>query len=194
MNYFLDTEFFEDGHKKPIELISIGLVSEEGREFYAENMDVKRGSLSPWLKQNVVPHLTWKDDFMMPTGRGEVITDQLASGKYADKDKSYLGHMLLPHDDIGPEILKFIGMDPKPKFWAYFADYDWVVFCQIFGNMMRLPETFPMFCRDLKQEMKRLDIEKPSFVSTGPKHNALADARWNLELFKYLKTRGMTPF
>ena len=31
--YFIDTEFMEDGHT--IELISIGICCEDGREFYA---------------------------------------------------------------------------------------------------------------------------------------------------------------
>lgn len=37
MKYFFDTEFIEDG--KTIELLSIGIVSEDGREFYAESLD-----------------------------------------------------------------------------------------------------------------------------------------------------------
>jgi hypothetical protein len=37
MRYWLDTEFIEDGHT--IDLISIGIVAEDGRELYAENME-----------------------------------------------------------------------------------------------------------------------------------------------------------
>ena len=37
------------------------------------------------------------------------------------------------------------------SFYAYYADYDWVVFCWVFGKMIDLPEGFPMYCRDLKQ-------------------------------------------
>lgn len=33
MRYFYDTEFIDDG--RTIELISIGMVSEDGREYYA---------------------------------------------------------------------------------------------------------------------------------------------------------------
>ena len=33
VKYFFDTEFYEDG--KTIDLISIGIVAEDGREFYA---------------------------------------------------------------------------------------------------------------------------------------------------------------
>ena len=38
-----------------------------------------------------------------------------------------------------------------PEFYAYYADYDWVAFCWIFGKMIDLPKGFPMYCRDLKQ-------------------------------------------
>jgi hypothetical protein len=55
MKYFLDTEFIE----KPctIELISIGIVSEDGRELYLESSDVDLTDVDPWLKENVIPHL-----------------------------------------------------------------------------------------------------------------------------------------
>lgn len=43
--------------------------------------------------------------------------------------------------------------DENPEFYAYYADYDWVVFCWLFGKMMDLPEGFPKYCQDLKQIM-----------------------------------------
>ena len=62
MKYFIDTEFHE--HKKPttvlgipisrtwtIDLISIGIVSEDGREYYAMNSDLnlKYAKRHEWL-------------------------------------------------------------------------------------------------------------------------------------------------
>jgi len=38
-------------------------------------------------------------------------------------------------------------------FYAYYADYDWVVFAQLFGKMKDLPKGFPMYCKDLKQSL-----------------------------------------
>jgi hypothetical protein len=54
--FFLDCEFIE----KPcsIELISIGLVSEDNRELYLESSDVDLSNVDPWLRDNVLPHLT----------------------------------------------------------------------------------------------------------------------------------------
>lgn len=63
MKYYLDTEFHEY-RKKPffgepidtIELISIGIVSGRGQEFYAicKEFDVKAAWNNDWLKQNVL--------------------------------------------------------------------------------------------------------------------------------------------
>ena len=55
--YCYDTEFLEDG--TTIELISIGIVASDGREYYAVNsdMDTERIYGDPWLKENVWPHL-----------------------------------------------------------------------------------------------------------------------------------------
>lgn len=46
---------------------------------------------------------------------------------------------------------KFNYPPTNPEFYAYYADYDWVAFCWIFGKMMDLPKCFTMYCRDLKQ-------------------------------------------
>ena len=154
MNYFLDTEFIEDGHQEPLVLLSIGLVSEDGREYYAENTEASIARANAWVQNNVVPHFTGP---------------------------------MKKRSEIASDILKFIGMDTKPKFWGYFADYDWVLFCQLFGKMIDLPPTFPMFCWDLKQEMDRLGVSKPLIEGCGPEHHALSDARWNKAFYTYLQ-------
>jgi hypothetical protein len=144
MKYFLDTEFIE----KPctIELISIGIVSEDGRELYLESSDVDLTDVDPWLKENVIPHL--KDIGM-------------------------------PRTEIRKKILEFIGEDFEPQFWAYYADYDWVVFCWLFGKMVDLPSHFPKFCMDFKQYMVEHDIPRNALPpQIGNTHDALADASW----------------
>ena len=56
MKIWLDTEFIEDG--KTIDLISIALVAEDGQEFYGEFRECRRDRAGPWVKANVLPHLT----------------------------------------------------------------------------------------------------------------------------------------
>ena len=140
MRYFFDTEFIEDG--KTIDLVSIGIVAEDGLAYYAESSECDFDKASDWVKQNVFPHLT--------------------------------GARISRHK-IAREIVQFVG--EKPEFWAYYADYDWVVLCQLYGTMMQLPEGWPMYCRDLKQ---LLDSKgNPRFEKqSGNEHNAFADAKW----------------
>lgn len=49
-----------------------------------------------------------------------------------------------------------------PELYGYYADYDWVLFCSLFGTMMDLPKGFPMHCRDLKQ---MLDEKAETFTT-----------------------------
>jgi len=85
---------------------------------------------------------------------------------------------------IRKEILGFT-KGTSPEFWGYYADYDWVVFCWIFGTMMQLPANYPMYCKDLKQ---LLDAgHKKIIPSPVGEHNALVDAEWNEQLYNHLK-------
>lgn len=161
MKYFLDTEFCEAGAHQPIQLISIGIVREDGREFYAESEEFNFLLCNKWVRENVLPHLT------------------------GQRLKLYT---------IAKDILVFVGDDKRPEFWGYYADYDWVVFCQIFGSMVNLPKGWPMYCRDIKQWCDSLD--NPSLpddgyvmgkhITKGTEHNALADARWNRLCWHFL--------
>lgn len=56
MKFFFDTEFIERGPKYPIELISIGIVAEDGRELY-EVAVFDETHASDWVKTNVLPHV-----------------------------------------------------------------------------------------------------------------------------------------
>lgn len=52
MKIFFDTEFIEDGNT--IDLISIGLVREDGLEYYAESSEYSKNKASPWVQENVL--------------------------------------------------------------------------------------------------------------------------------------------
>lgn len=59
MRYFIDTEFAE--HPNTISLISIGIVCEDGRMFYAENSEFNPDDANDWVKANVLPKLRGGD-------------------------------------------------------------------------------------------------------------------------------------
>lgn len=48
VRYFYDTEFIEDG--QTIELVSIGIVAEDGREYYAVSTDFDPARANPWVR------------------------------------------------------------------------------------------------------------------------------------------------
>ena len=71
-------------------------------------------------------------------------------------------------------IIEFAG--PSPEFWAYYASYDWVLLCPLFGTMMDLPKGWPMFVRDVQQW--RAELGNPDMPAQDKEHDALADALW----------------
>lgn len=152
--FFYDCEFIEDGHT--VDLISIGVVCEDGREFYAQNSNCDIGKASQWVKENVLPHLR--------------------------------GDAWMWRENIRDALLAFVG-DDKPEFWGYYSAYDHVALCQLFGTMMDLPKGWPFYTRDLKQWCDSLGNPRLPEQGKG-EHNALADARWNMQAYRFLEAVG----
>jgi len=246
MNYYLDTEFHEY-KKKPfigkaidtIELISIGIVAEDDREYYAvsNEFDLKATWSNEWLRDNVLLNIVHdlarkdykeKDAYMHDFGSYTNWLKYIKKGNNWEKtwykrSKELINKYGKSREQIATEIKEFVTMsnvltfELSPNsispvnmtpinFYAYYADYDWVVFCWLFGRMIDLPKGFPMYCIDLKQELdnKAIDFEKESWIGKGngveylkdrieyPKqdneHNALDDAKWNLKLHKFIQS------
>lgn len=176
MKYFLDTEFIEDG--TTIDLISIGIVAEDGREFYRQNLSCAFKEANDWVMRNVFPTL---EHFTM---RGERSCTPRVCPHYEVRETQPCGNECpwAPHYGIRDAVKVFC--DPtkygNPEFWGYYADYDWVAFCQLFGGMIDLPSGYPMFCRDLIQEIKRIQLNTSELITVtkaANEHHALADAR-----------------
>lgn len=87
----------------------------------------------------------------------------------------YLTGPVKPRAQIAREVVEFAG--DGPEFWAWYADYDWVALCQLFGTMMDLPDGWPMFCRDFRQVTDGSALPTQD-EQDGPEHHALSDARW----------------
>lgn len=60
MRFWYDTEFLEDG--RTIELVSIGVVAEDGREYYAVSTEFDPAAAIPWVRENVLPQLPPQGD------------------------------------------------------------------------------------------------------------------------------------
>lgn len=193
MKYYLDTEFIEGFHKPLfgkkrhfIDLISIGIVCEDGREYYAVSNRFNPKDADMWVRENVIEKLPPRVNLSDPS-----ISPRLKQESLAWR----------PEQQITKDLLEFFGCWRDQHFWrapsdiqvyGYFADYDWVLFCSLFGRMVDLPKRFPTHCIDLKQMMdeRGLTNEWKQQVCPDPidEHNALADARWNKKLHEAIVT------
>lgn len=249
MKYFFGTEFLEGtqktffGKTKPtIDLISIGLVAEDGRQYYAiskdfnlreawNRFDLKKleGSLNPKTGKPYTEKVYWIRDNVLLSIYYELRIKRRAGERVWKFSYSNLKYLIKeygkPNTLIAKEIEWFINLPLapddvleksglKPEFYGYYSDYDWVVFCWLFGKMIDLPRGFPMHCRDIKQmldeKISNENLEVPDglgnmvkipntkdklkivkALSNYPKkmnaHNALADAKWNKELYKFIE-------
>jgi len=217
MKYFLDTEFIEGFHKPLfgkrrhfIDLISIGIVAEDGREYYAISSEYDYHKADNWVKDNVIHKLYCQTIHGDNRNRFRADRFHKTFGK-TNKQIAQEVFEFCTQDEITLEKAKYYDITYKYcdiEFYAYYADYDWVVFCSLFGRMIDLPNGFPMYCKDLKQELDnyvskvrmlkintmdisheyQLDIIKtdPNYPKQENEHSAIDDAKWNMELFNFL--------
>lgn len=181
MKYFLDTEFIEDGNK--IDFISIALVDEHGREFYAVNEDCDYSKADPWVEENVLKPLGLdkrgfyrEPEWYEEEAEGHTYSDTYFY--YKKSKKNIIFHLLnfLGYDSSKQgfrqgnacthDVQKYLNREPLfedfyPEFWADYCNYDWVVFCQLFGKM-NVPSGFPMYCNDVQQY--KAQIEKQTHL------------------------------
>ncbi|MEU6058025.1 3'-5' exoribonuclease [Streptomyces sp. NPDC047097] len=177
-----DLEFLEDG--RTIELISIGMVADDGREYYAVSANLPRRRIRKhdWLMANVVPHL--------PKPSGDWNLHMPKSWLFNYRDPA-----VKPRERIASEVAAFIlAAGPGVELWANYGAYDHVALAQLWGPMVDLPAGVPMFTHDIQQEARRLGIawdELPK--QEGGEHNALADARHVQTVRRWLTARAAEP-
>lgn len=230
MKYFIDTEFIE-GFKKPlfgkrrhfIDLVTIGIHREDGKSLYLLSKEWSFNDADEWVKDNVI----------LPLYK-EYVSGDCRNITSVNNFQKLLG---FENEQIKNTLLDFFGCWRDQLFWrapdgievyGYYSDYDWVLFCSLFGRMIDLPKGFPMYCKDLKQmldeklmteyaindtfvtllnsnldakyiveirALKTLDeklgwIKKycKAYPKQNNEHNALADAKWNYELYKFIQS------
>lgn len=138
MKYYINTKYyeFEKPNKilgitlsstKTIELVSIGIVSEDNREYYAVNKEstlLSSKDIPTKLKQNILPNL------------------------FLGLDTSYKCL-----SNIKSDLTAFFHNDWEPVFYSHYADYDWVMFSSIFGGTYKLPHYYPKSCISVRQKL-----------------------------------------
>ena len=155
MRFFYDCEFIEDG--RTIDLVSIGVVDETGREFYAVSTEFDPARAIPWVRRNVLEKLPSPGD---PAWR--------------------------TRDRIRADLHAFLTEPGEPiELWAWMASYDHVALAQLWGDMRALPRQLPRFTHELRQLWEQSGC--PPLPSAGADaHDAIADARHNLARWKVI--------
>ncbi|MBP5870852.1 3'-5' exoribonuclease domain-containing protein [Streptomyces scabiei] len=180
---FYDLEFLENG--RTIELISIGMVCDDGREYYAVNSDMPVDKIlnHQWLKANVWPHLPL---------RGYKPPPQINALQQSDGALDTTDTRVKPKWVIANEVRDFIqATESDVELWANYGAYDHVGLAQLWGPMIALPEGVPMFTNDIQQERARLGIHEDDLPKQeSGEHNALADARHNQTVRRWLSTQA----
>ncbi len=132
--------------------MSIGIVDETGtREYYAVSTEFDPDRAVPWVRRNVL-----------------------------DKLPSPASPLWRSRSRIRDEVLEFLTAGPgRVELWAWYAAYDHVALCQLYGSMTALPRALPRFTRDLRQLWD--EVGNPTLpAEPADQHDAVADARHNL--------------
>ena len=156
MRYFYDTEFIDNGHT--IELISIGVAAEDGREYYAISTEFNPERAGSWVRKHVLPKLPSPSSQLWRSRR-----------------------------QIRTELEDFFGIDgDEPiELWAWVGAYDHVALCQLWGAMPALPRAIPRFTREVRQLWEERGSPRMPPRSRDA-HDALVDARDQLRRFRLI--------
>jgi len=174
MKVFFDTEF--TGLHQSTTLISIGCVTEDGSEFYAELTDFDRILVDQWIQDNVIAHLIYPDDVV---NHSNIVMEYPPDIKCTGNTDFVARHLEKWLFDLG-----------SVQMISDCLSYDWVLFCNLWGHAFKIPANVSPAPRDINQDIAdclgideeaAFHFSREEFVTVpdnfGQKHNALYDAR-----------------
>jgi len=176
MKIFMDTEF--TGLHQNTSLISIGLISEDGKMFYAEFNDYKKHEVDSWIQKSVIDNLIIKNKKIDLTSAIKESNDDLVV-------------MTGSSNQIKPYLIGWLNQFDNIEIWSDCLSYDWVLFCELCSNgAINLPKNIYYIPFDISTlfKMKNIDpdisrenfakewIEQNPFILKNTKHNSLWDA------------------
>lgn len=132
MHFFFDTEF--TGLTKTTNLISIGIISETGRGFYAIFTDYDINKCDKWIINNVISHLdiTGGSNITFVKGNKALIRDKLTTWLKETRDN---------------EIVQFV---------SDVCHYDFVLLIDILADYaLDLPNWVSAYCHDINQDIAK---------------------------------------
>lgn len=181
---FFDTEF--TGLHQNTTLISIGLISECGKTFYAELTDYDKTQIDEWLQKNVIENLQFeeppKDEvnhYIMTRHESNQIPNDIGKGCSLE--------IRCDIKELKSELTDWFAQFDECEIWSDCLAYDWVLFNQIFGHAFNIPKNvyyIPFdICTLFKIKGVDADISREEFCGFSEikevqnKHNALFDAK-----------------
>ena len=176
---FFDTEF--TGLHQKTTLISIGLVSECGKTFYAELTDYDKSQIDEWLQTNVINNLMLDEKIHGDKGNFSLIDCRYVGNNFG------LKHILT----------EWLSQFESVEIWSDCLSYDWVLFNQIFGHAFNIPKNvyyIPFdICTLFYAKGIDADINRQEFsemTEGSQKHNSL----WDAEVIRqcFVKLQGVS--
>lgn len=203
MKLFFDTEF--TGLHKNTTLISLGIVSEDGRRFYAEFQDYDRKQCNEWIKENVIKncyipllpsHSKVEKEIEEMKRNGYEVSEMpcIPSGfspiVHFTKHVNENGVTEVSGDGcwISAYLEEWLSQFNTIEFVSDVCHYDFVLLINIFGSAFDLPDNICPSCHDINQdiaifygisEKEAFDKSREKIIENsvgGNKHNALYDA------------------
>lgn len=182
---FMDSEF--TGLHRDTTLISLGLISDNGKSFYAEFTDYDKSQCDPWIQENVLAHLKF------PNGQ----FTRIAHRNDGELDLNGV-EMRLPKELVREQLRTWLSQFGDIQLVSDVCHYDMVLFIDIFGGAFDLPWNVNAACHDANQDIARycgisekaaFDLSREEFIADrdktidGDKHNALYDAKVIREIY-----------
>lgn len=164
MKCFFDTEF--TSLVPHTTLISIGIVADNGKEFYAETTDYDNLLVDSWIEEHVISNLLLNDF--------DVFNEQIGALRMV-KDTTF---------KVGMHLVEWLKQFDKVEMWSDVMHYDMYLFQAIFGGAFGVPKHVDYIGYDIATVMKMFgldpDFSREAFIDRpieGIKHNSLYDAR-----------------
>lgn len=207
---FFDLEF--TGLHQKTTPISIGIVSESGKTFYAEFSDFEKSQVDDWIEENVINNLLFQHHISKSIGSWENwISDK--------KRYSNALEMALEKKDMNQfecigkkrmvvsRLSQWLSQFDSIQMWGDCLSYDWVLFCELFGHAFDIPKNIfyiPFdICVLLNDRIGDADVNREKFIGEEKvsiiqkqigietKHNALFDAFVIRECYKKISVTNL---
>lgn len=157
MKIFFDFEFIETAGKYPLAPISLGIIREDGKTYYAEWDTIPWENANEWVMENIRPTI-WQPNSQPPKS-ASLIAQEVTQfvGTYPEFWGYFCAFDWVLMCDLMSGFLK------TPPTWPHIA--------------------FDIRQRMMDLKVSREDL---NFIKNEQEHHALADAVWNRSVDKFL--------